>query len=39
MISHAMAYDRELRDRFLFEARTIASLAPPNIVRVFSQPS
>jgi serine/threonine protein kinase len=34
MLDHRLAYDRAFRDRFLLEARTVASLDHPNIVKV-----
>jgi len=35
MLSHALVYDSSFKDRFLNEARTIASLTHPNIVQIF----
>jgi eukaryotic-like serine/threonine-protein kinase len=39
MLSHSLSYNRKFRDRFLEEARTVASLAHPNIVNVFDTES
>jgi serine/threonine protein kinase len=35
MLSHALVYDSQFKDRFLQEARTIAGLTHPNIVQIF----
>ncbi len=35
MLGHELVYDRDFKDRFLDEARTIAGLGHPNIVQVF----
>jgi len=35
MLSHALAYSEQFRERFLEEARTVAGLTHPNIVQVF----
>lgn len=35
MLSHTLVYDKSFKDRFLQEARTIASLTHPNIVQIF----
>ena len=35
MLSHSLVYDPQFRDRFLEEARTVASFTHPNIIQVF----
>ena len=35
MLSHTLVYDKNFRERFLHEARTIAGLTHPNIVQIF----
>ena len=35
MLSHTLVYDKNFRERFLQEARTIAGLTHPNIVQIF----
>lgn len=35
MLSHALVYDANFKERFLDEARTIAGLAHPNLVQIY----